>query len=282
VGAFFEPTGIVRGFVRGEPFFEGRPASTWANRLGDANPRVKEDAHRSLKNGGEKAVPVLVAIIRAPGSDWASVPARVMAIDILAEIGPAAGSALAALLAALTDGDSIVRREAATALAAVGPNDDGAVSALIAELATPNALAATRALAKCGAGSLRATPGLVKLLSSEDPEIRWNAANTLGEIHAVDALDPLIGALKDPADQVREHAAEALGELGPAAAKAVEPLIATLKDPYSKARRDAARSIGQIGPAAKAAAPALEQLSKDDPQAIVRDAASLAVKKIGG
>jgi HEAT repeat protein len=152
---------------------------------------------------------------------------------------------------------------------------------LIAELATPNALAATKALVKCGPGSLRATSGLTKLLSNEDSEIRWNAVKTLGKIHALDALDPLVGALKDPAESVREHAAEALGDLGPAAAKAVDPLIATLKDPYFKARRDAARSLGQIGPAAKAAVPTLEQLAKDDPQAIVREAATLAVKKIG-
>jgi HEAT repeat protein len=129
---------------------------------------------------------------------------------------------------------------------------------------------------------LRATSGLVRLLSNGDPEIRWNAVKTLGKIHAVDAIDPLIGALKDPADPVREHAAEALGDMGPAASRAVEPLIATLKDPYFKARRDAARSLGQIGPTAKAAVPTLEQLSKDDPQAIVREAAALAVKKISG
>jgi HEAT repeat protein len=205
-----------------------------------------------------------------------------MAIDILADIGPPAGSAMPALLEALADRDSIVRGEAAAALGAVSPNDEGAITALIAELATPNALAATKALVKCGTGSLRATPGLVKLLSNEDPEVRWNAAKTLGKIHAVDAIDPLIGALKDPADSVREHAAEALGDMGPAASRAVEPLIATLKDPFFKARRDAARSLGQIGPAAKAAVPALEQLSKDDPQPIVRDAAALAIKKISG
>jgi HEAT repeat protein len=280
VAALFEPTGVVRGFVRGEPFYEGRPASTWALRLNDANPRVKEDAQRSLKTGGAASVPVLAAIAKAPNSDWASVPVRVMAIDILANIGPAADSAIPALLGALADRDSVVRSQAAAALGAVGPNDDGALSALIAELATPNALAATKALVRCGPASVRGTPGLVKLLSNEDPEIRWNAVKTIGKIHAVDAIDPLIGALKDPADSVREHAAEALGDLGPAAAKAVEPLMTTLQDPYFKARRDAARSLGQIGPAAKAAIPTLEKLSKDDPQTIVREAAALAVKKI--
>jgi HEAT repeat protein len=282
VAAFFEPTGVVRGFVRGEPFFDSRPASTWARRLGDSNAKVKEDTQRTLKNGGANAAPVLAAIVHAPSSDWASIPVRVMAIDILAEIGPSAGSAVPALLEALADRDSIVRGEAAAALGAVGPNDDGAISALIAELATPNALAATKALVKCGPGSLRATSSLVKLLSNENSEIRWNAAKTLGKIHALDAIDPLIAALKDPADSVREHVAEALGDMGPAAIQAVEPLIATLNDPYFKARRDAARSLGQIGPAAKAAIPDLEKLSKDDPQALVRDAAALAIKKIGG
>lgn len=282
VAAVFEPTGVVRGFFRSEPFFESRPASTWAHRLDDANPRVKEDAYRSLKNGGANAVPVLVSIAREQSGAWASLPVRLMAIDLLKDMGPGAAKAIFYLSDTVQDPDQTVSGRAAEALAAIGPNDRKAIFPLLALLQGPNALAGAKALSKCGPEALAATPALVALLKNDDPEIRWNAAKTLGKIHAIDAIDPLVGALKDPADPVREHAAEALGDMGPAASRAVDPLIATLKDPYSKARRDAARSLGQIGPAAKAAVPTLEQLSKDDPQAMVRDAAALAIKKISG
>src|SRR6187397_1926530 len=88
VVALFEPNGIDRGFARGEPFFEKRPASTWAKRLHDEDPKAKEDARRSLKNGGPAAVTVLAAIVRAPAGDWESGPVRVLAADLLAESGP--------------------------------------------------------------------------------------------------------------------------------------------------------------------------------------------------
>jgi outer membrane protein assembly factor BamB/HEAT repeat protein len=280
--ALFEPTGVIRGYARGEPFFEGRPASTWGKRLVDENPKSKEEARRSLRNGGKEATPILAAIVESRSSDWGTIPVRVTAIDLLGDLGPAAAGSISALIDALADRDRTVRTHAAEALGSVGPESPQAVAALLTQLNTPDALPATKSLAKCGSAALPATRALVALLKNADPELRWNAINTLGRIHAIDALDPLIAALQDPADLVREHAAEALGDFGPAAATAVEPLIATLKDPYFKARRDAARSLGQIGPAAKSAIPALQSLAKDDPEAIVRKAAETAVKKLGG
>jgi HEAT repeat protein len=280
--ALFEPTGVVRGFARGEPFFEGRPASTWAKRLHDENPKVKEDSQRSLKSAGPAAVPVLAAIVAAPADDWSAGPVRILAADILAGLGPAARAAVPVLVEALADRDASLRSHAADALGAIGPNDPSVVAALIAQLGTADALAATKGLGKCGAAALPATGALIKLLKSADSEVRWNAVKTLGKIGAVEALEPLIAALSDSSELVREHAAEALGDLGPAAAAGVEPLKAALRDPYVKVRRDAARSLGQIGPAAKTAIPILQTLAKDDPQTIVRQAAEIAVKKLGG
>src|SRR5262245_9476054 len=279
--ALFEPTGVVRGFARGEPFFEGRPASTWAKRLHDENPKVKEDSQRALKNAGPAAVPVLAAIVSAPAGDWNAGPVRILAADILAGHGPAASAAVPALLEALADRDASLRSHAAEALGAIGASDPSVVVALMAQLGTDNALAASKALIKCGAAALPATGALVKLIQNPDSEVRWNAVKTLGKIHAVEALEALIGALSDPSELVREHAAEALGDLGPAAAAGVEPLKAALRDPYVKVRRDAARSLGQIGAAAKSAIPLLQTLAKDDPELIVRQAAESAVKKLG-
>jgi HEAT repeat protein len=78
---------------------------------------------------------------------------------------------------------------------------------------------------------------------------------------------------------VREHAAEALGDIGPEAKEAVPPLIEVLKDKEPRVRRDAARSLGQIGPAAKVAAPQLAALLKDE-DANVREAAARALRQL--
>ena len=55
-------------------------------------------------------------------------------------------------------------------------------------------------------------------------------------------ISDLVAAMKKDADAlVREHAAEALGDIGPDAASAVPDLIVALKDDNARVRRDAAR-----------------------------------------
>src|SRR5438876_5804338 len=276
-----EPTGVPRGFLRGEPFFEGRPASTWGQRLRDENPKVQADARRSLRIGGSAAVPVLAALVSARDQDWELAHVRIVAVDLLGDMGVAARDAIPALIEALADPDPTVCSRAAEALGAVGPDDRRVIFELIVQLNTPNAVSAARGLAKCGSAALPGSDALIALLRHADADVRWNAARTLGRIHAAKAVVPLIAVLKDPNDEVREHAAEALGDIGPEAAGAVDSLIATLKDANAKVRRDTARSLGQIGPAAKRALPALHDLAKSDPEQIVRDAAAKSVSPLG-
>jgi len=77
-------------------------------------------------------------------------------------------------------------------------------------------------------------------LKSPDPSVRIAAAEMLGRLADVHAVEPLIAALRDEA--VREAASSALTQLGDAA---VRPLIGTLKD---SAVRDAAVVVlGQLG-----------------------------------
>ncbi|WP_292389478.1 HEAT repeat domain-containing protein [Methanosarcina sp. UBA5] len=68
---------------------------------------------------------------------------------------------------------------------------------------------------------------LIQALSSKDPEIRENAAITLGKIKDERAIDPLIKLLTDEEWEVESAATNALVEIGK---PAVEPLIKILQD----------------------------------------------------
>jgi HEAT repeat protein len=282
IAAWFEPTGVVRGYVNGEPFYHGRPASTWAKRLSDSNPKVPVEAREQLKEGGADTVAVLTAIARAPADGWHSAIARVTAVDLLSELGPAASEAVPALIAALNDPDRAVRARAAVALGSVGKDDPQVVTALAGKLSSDEAKFVAQSLVKCGVIAEPAIPGLSQLLKNGKPEERRAAAKALGAIATDACASPLIAALYDSDDYVREHSAESLGKIGPAAAPATDRLIEMLQDPFYRARRDAARTLGQIGGPAKKAIPALQSLAIDDPEEMVRNAAANAVKRLGG
>jgi len=68
---------------------------------------------------------------------------------------------------------------------------------------------------------------LIQALDSKDPEIRENAAITLGKIKDERAIDPLIKLLTDEEWEVESASTNALVEIG---GPAVEPLIKILQD----------------------------------------------------
>lgn len=280
VAVWFEPTGSILGKLRGEPFLLGRPGSHWCRALAGENPVEKDSAVRALDGGGADAVPVLRFLLRQTAAD---AEVRWTAAELLGKLGSAARPATSDLIAALDDGDPHVRAVSATSLSTIEAPAGEAVGPLVKLLDRGATVPALRALSVFGPDAAPALPKLRELLNdaSLDSEIRWNAARTIGKMHAAaaPAIPDLIANLADPADRLREHAAEALGDIGPDAATAVEPLTKTLQDPYFKARRDAVRSLGQIGPAARSATPEIEKLLKD-PEAIVRDAAKKSLEQV--
>ncbi|MBM4430230.1 MAG: NACHT domain-containing protein [Chloroflexi bacterium] len=137
---------------------------------------------------------------------------------------------------------------------------------------------------------------------------RWLAVKILGEIKDPRAVEPLIWALDDIQQDVREEAVWALGEirdprvveplihaarggymvdaearstakkaLGEIGAPAVKPLILALGDPAKEVRQVAAEALGEIG------APAVEPLIQAlrDPDERVRSGAVEALGRIG-
>jgi len=100
-------------------------------------------------------------------------------------------------------------------------------------------------------------------------------------------LEQLIRDLKNPDEQVRYQAAEALKQMGPEAKDAVPALIATLQDKKVKAagssvRYEAAEALGEIGaPAANKAIPALRAMLRDrQERSDIQAAAWAALMKI--
>jgi len=277
---WLDPTGVLMGHLRGEPFFDGRPAGYWERSL-RADPATQVTAIEKLEQGGTEAAVVLESLLSS--KNGASAEVRCTAAEILGKIGPDAEQAGSTLLAALKDTDLHVRAIAAASLAKVGVPPDEAVPALTRMLETDQKVVAGRALSEYRGGAKPALPALIAVLTDKslDSETRWNAARTLGKLgpEGVDAIPVLVESLKDEAATVREHSAEALGDIGPPAAGAVPDLVGVLDDPATRVRRDAVRSLGQIGEASRAAIAEMKKLLKD-PEGIVREAAKNAIRAI--
>lgn len=94
--------------------------------------------------------------------------------------------------------------------------------------------------------------GLIDALANPHAGIRRLAAEALGELDDVRAVEQLVVALGDEDLWVRGRAAETLGKLGDA--RAVEPLVAALDDEEIFVRETAAEALGKLGDA-RAAGP---------------------------
>src|SRR5580765_5841127 len=131
VAAWFEPTHSMRGWLRGEPFFQGRAAGYWEERLLSTEPLEQARVPETLENGKAGAVPVLVRLLDSPRQE-----VRWNAASILGKIGAPAVDAVPVLLDKLEDRDPYVRATAAQALGSIKPADPAVVKALIAKLKT--------------------------------------------------------------------------------------------------------------------------------------------------
>ena len=120
--------------------------------------------------------------------------------------------------------------------------------------------------------------GWVEQLTDRSATARQEAAEALGKMGAPakSAIAPLIAALADSDEVVRDAAGAALTAFGK---EAVEPLTDALKHKEPTVRRGAADALGEVGPPAKAAVPALRDALLDQ-DADVRKAVAEALKRI--
>ena len=190
--------------------------------------------------------------------------------------------AVAPLIEALEDDDVHVKIQAARALGKIG--DTRAIEPVAKlfrnALTVPwdNALSqvwlpAQEALVGFGKA---ATHSLRALLLDRDDEVRWKAAEVLGEIGDPEAADAIAKALTDGCEVVRVKAASALGKLR--LRSSVAPLVAALQDESNWVRSMAARSLGEVG-GEEILAP-LQEAAAKDPIDDSRRAAQMAAAKI--
>lgn len=156
------------------------------------------------------------------------------------------------LINALKFGDCIIRKEAAMAFKKIP--DKRALFPLIDALKYQNwhdnyvimgSVREYAAEALGVLGDIKAVDPLIDALYDKDEEVRWKAAWALGNIGDRRAVEPLIYSLSDERWYVRRYAAASLGKLKDK--MSVMDLITALNDNEWQVRRYAAEALGKIG-----------------------------------
>lgn len=157
--------------------------------LGDADPRVREQAAAQLGRLGPRAHAAVDPLVAALGHDDPYL--RGAAAVALGQIGEAA---VPALTRALGQHDAELRRSAAIALGRVGAAAGRAVPALIRLLSDPSdpvRQVAAVTLGDLGDAARAAAPALTRCLSDRDEAVRRGAATALARVAPSDRVDPL-------------------------------------------------------------------------------------------
>jgi HEAT repeat protein len=170
--------------------------------------------------------------------------------------------------------DNNVVERAAEALGKIG---EPAVDALVAALKDNNTSVRRDAASALGKmKDARAVEPLITALADSDPNVRRDVAEALGMIGDARAVEPLIAAFEDSDDQVRNYATEALVKFGDA--RTIEPLIDALEGHNDQVRKYAAQALGEIGDA-RAVKPLIAALN--DSSVFICMSAGEALSKIG-
>ncbi|MDM8548643.1 HEAT repeat domain-containing protein [Desulfobacterales bacterium HSG2] len=211
------------------------------------------------------AVPFFMSALRGSGSDEFEAPA-----EALVEIGQAS---IQPLVEVLAEGNKEVFNTAARALKRIDPKwpeSEGAVKAvprLSGGLKNGQwyvRRVSAEVLGKIGPAAREAVPHLVKGLADSNKKSRTAMKNALDKIllkgtphvqeeEEVTSEDRkgIIRLVKERADAggpASTKAAEALGEIGPAAEEAVPHLVKALGDPDQTLRSEAVQALGRVDP----------------------------------
>ena len=119
-------------------------------------------------------------------------------------------------------------------------------------------------------------------LQHDDSDVRESAAEALGELgnSSETVINALLTGLQDNNSDVRESAAEALGELGNSSETVINALLAGLQDDDYFVRWRAADALGKLGNSSETVVSALLARLKDD-ESLVRWRAADALGKLG-
>lgn len=224
-------------------FYQGEVTAALMNRLNlETDAQIRKNLTETLVRQGSVALPVLLEHLR----DQRWYVAR-NAVAILGDIrDPAATGPMKPMLA---HQDIRVRRETVRALTRIGGQN--ATGVLLHLLEGADADLSQQALLSLGAmKNPAAVPALLRLLAQENgshgPELRRGAIKALGEIGAVEAVEPLLAILASKRfwrpgrhNELRAAAAAALGEIGD------ETAVSALENASSERNETVARAAVQ-------------------------------------
>jgi hypothetical protein len=209
------------GWLRGEPFYRGKPTSYWAERLRAETCNVQTQTDPPWNGlrlvtcpALSRRPPLIDAFYRYVRVNRSAPP------EVLFEFSEA-DRLVPVLIQLLKDPDRSVVAKAALCLWHIGPAAWESTPALSAALAASTDTRFRMFLADCR--------------ERVDPKSK-------------EALDPLIGLLLGPDKSRAAIAAARLGEMGPDAEAAVLPLAMVLTDSDPRLSAEAAKALKQIDP----------------------------------
>jgi len=243
------------------------------------DPRHDENARslavQVLAQLGEPAVSALTGAL----GEAQPLTVRVAAAGALARNGPAAEPAIASLCQCLQSDDEMLRWHAGFALSRIGP---AAVPALKRQLQFSRGLpllAVINALEWIGKAAAAAREDIQKLSSAGGPSLRSACAAALVKISGNPSLGlPMLHALVEEGDaSTRKMSAERIGNLGPIAGDSMPVIQRCLEDESPEVRAAAALAMVKIQAAPAVTVPALTKLLSDpDPEVRAHAAMGLA------
>ncbi len=153
------------------------------------------------------------------------------------------------LVTALGDPRADVRNEAAVTLVEIGPVVIPAVAASLSGNDPHVRLNACEVLGQLGVDAASTVPALLTLLKDDDERIVRAATTALGEIHAEPAtvLPALTALLQQKSAAVRIIAVRAIAQYGPEAGDSVSLMLHLLSDDNIMLRASAVDALGRSG-----------------------------------
>jgi HEAT repeat protein len=210
---------------------------------------------------------------------------RLRACKVIGNVGAPAKAAAPKLITALKDDHAGVREAAATALGNMGADAKASIPALLALAKGTDAAvrrASMKALTHIGPDAKDAVPVCLDALKDTDTALRVQALELLAKVdpgHS-EIVPQATKLLEDP--QSRQLTLGVLGRMGEKAEKAVPEMMKLLSDPNEQTRREAAQALGQIGPAARAATATLADMLKTEKNQWMHSVVLTALANIGG
>ncbi len=237
-------------------------------------PKWSERTHAAEVLGlaaASQAVPALVEALRDRHEDAGSV--KIAAAAALAKLRDP--SAIPLLVNELANVDERSSRNVAEAFVAFGSLAVPALLELLADAShATSRVWAARILGRIG--DPRAVDDLISRLNDRDDRLRMTAAEALGALGDARALQPIVRAtLRDPAPQVRAHAAGAVARIE--GERAVDVLVAALADPDYATRLRALEAFETM----RIEDTSPLEAALRDPNAEVRRRAALALERVG-